>query len=46
MPRKKSEKKFDEKQLVDSILNKSKLTEEDAERIGHKLKSEIRKRFL
>ncbi|MBI2143179.1 hypothetical protein HYU20_02455 [Candidatus Woesearchaeota archaeon] len=40
------EKKLKEIELADRLLNKSKLTEEDAERIGHKLKSEVRKRFL
>lgn len=39
------EKKLKEIELADKLLSKSKLTEEDAERIGHKLKSEIRKRF-
>lgn len=39
------EKKIKELNLVEDIVAKSKLTEEDAERIGHKLKSEIRKRF-
>ena len=40
------EKKLKEIELADKLLSKSKLTEEDAERIGHKLKSEVRKRFL
>mgnify|MGYP001578858613 CR=1 FL=1 len=40
------EKKLKEIELADKLLNKSQLTEEDAERIGHKLKSEVRKRFL
>lgn len=31
-------------ELIDSILSKSKLTEEDAERIGHKIKHGIAKR--
>ncbi len=31
---------------INSILTKSKLTEEDAERIGHKIKHNIAKRFL
>ncbi len=39
------EKKIKEISLIESIVAKSKLTEEDAERIGHKLKAEIRKRF-
>lgn len=40
------EKKLKEIELADRLLSKSKLTEDDAERIGHKLKSEIRRRFL
>ena len=39
------EEKVKELELMDSILKDSKLTEEDAEEIGHKIKSEIRKRF-
>ncbi len=39
------EQRLDELELVEKILRKSRLTEEDAERIGHKLKAEIRKRF-
>ncbi|MBI2444962.1 hypothetical protein HYV43_01075 [Candidatus Micrarchaeota archaeon] len=30
---------------MDELFSESTLTEEDAERIGHKLKAEIRKRF-
>jgi len=30
---------------MDKLLEKSRLTEEDAEDIGHKIKSEIMKRF-
>jgi len=30
---------------IDELLKNSKLTEEDAERIGHKIKGEIRKRY-
>ncbi len=40
------EKKLSELELADKLLSRSGLTEEDAERIGHKLKSEARKRFL
>ena len=32
-------------ELMDKLLAKSELTEEDAEIIGHKIKAEIRKRF-
>ena len=39
------EKRIKELNLMEAILAKSKLTEEDAERIGHKLKAEMRKRF-
>lgn len=31
--------------MLERLLSKSKLTEEDAERIGHEIKSRIRKRF-
>ena len=31
-------------EIMDSILSKSKLTEEDAERVGHKIKHGIAKR--
>lgn len=31
---------------IDKLLNQSKLTKEEAESIGNKIKSEIRKRFL
>ena len=34
-----------EGQNLKKIYSKNRLTEEDAERIGHKLKEEIRKRF-
>lgn len=30
---------------IDILLEKSELTDEDAERIGHKIKHEMRKRF-
>ncbi len=33
-------------EVMDKILSKSKLTKEDAEEIGHKIKGEILKRFL
>lgn len=39
------ERKLIEVEMMEKILSKSKLTEEDAERIGHKIKGEIRKRF-
>jgi hypothetical protein len=39
------EKKLREIELANKLLSKSELTEEDAERIGHKIKSKIRKRF-
>ena len=32
-------------ELMDELLKDSTMTEEDAERIGHKLKAEMRKRF-
>ncbi len=38
-------KKLQEIKLVNELLNKSELTEEDAEIIGHKIKHEIRKRL-
>ncbi len=39
------EKKVREIELTERLLSKSELTEEDAERIGHKIKGKIRKRF-
>lgn len=39
------QKKLIEIEIMEKILKKSKLTEEDAEKIGHKVKAEIRKRF-
>jgi predicted CopG family antitoxin len=39
------EKKIAEIKMMDKLLSKSKLTEEDAEIIGHKIKHEIRKRL-
>jgi len=39
------EKRVKELHWIDKVLDKSELTEEDAERIGHKLKHEMRKRF-
>lgn len=39
------EKKVRELHWIERLLEKSELTEEDAERIGHKIKREIRKRF-
>ncbi|OGY53375.1 MAG: hypothetical protein A2912_02005 [Candidatus Buchananbacteria bacterium RIFCSPLOWO2_01_FULL_40_23b] len=43
--RKAFEKKVQELHLLDKMLKKSTLTEEDAERIGHSIKHNIRKRF-
>ncbi|HLC19647.1 MAG TPA: hypothetical protein VJK72_01925 [Candidatus Nanoarchaeia archaeon] len=39
------EKKIRELHWIDLILSKSKLTEKDAEEIGHKIKHNISKRF-
>ncbi len=39
------ERKISEIEFMEKALSKSKLTEEEAERIGHKIKSEMRKRF-
>ena len=39
------EKKIKELHWIDALLENSELSEEDAERIGHKIKHEIRKRF-
>lgn len=39
------ESRVEELELVDKLLEKSELTEEDAEEIGHKIKAEVRKRF-
>ena len=39
------EKKVKELHWIDKLLEKSELIEEDAERIGHKIKREVRKRF-
>ena len=38
-------KKINEIKLMEKLLSKSELTEEDAEIIGHKIKHEIRKRL-
>ncbi len=43
--RKSFENKLNEIELLDKLLSKSKLSEKDAEIIGHKIKAEIRKRF-
>ena len=40
------EKKVNELHWMDKLLEKSKLTEEDADNIGHKIKGEILKRFI
>lgn len=39
------ERKLTEVEFMEKALRKSKLTEEDAERIGHSIKAAIRKRF-
>ncbi|HLD33335.1 MAG TPA: hypothetical protein VJB66_01320 [Candidatus Nanoarchaeia archaeon] len=39
------EKKVTELHWMDKVLEKSTLTEKDAEEIGHKIKRELRKRF-
>ncbi|MCJ7506215.1 hypothetical protein MUP05_07095 [Candidatus Bathyarchaeota archaeon] len=39
------EKKLREIELMEGLLSKSELTEEDAERIGHAIKAKARKRF-
>jgi len=39
------ERKLKEIEFMKRVLSKSKLSEEDAEKIGHKIKAEIRKRF-
>ncbi|HLC91382.1 MAG TPA: hypothetical protein VJI15_06475 [Candidatus Nanoarchaeia archaeon] len=39
------QKKVQEIHWMEEVLKNSTLTEEDAERIGHKIKSEMRKRF-
>jgi hypothetical protein len=39
------EKKLNEVELMENILKKSELTEEDAERLGHQIKSRVNKRF-
>jgi len=40
------EKKVRELHWVDHVLERSELTEEDAEEIGHKIKNQMAKRFL
>lgn len=39
------EQKIDELELMEELLERSELTEADAEELGHRLKAEIRKRF-
>ncbi len=39
------ETKLGQLEFMEKVLAKSKLTEDDAEKIGHKIKGEIRKRF-
>lgn len=39
------ERRLSEAELLNNLLKKSKLTEKDAEEIGNKIKTEIRKRF-
>lgn len=43
--RKSFENKLNEIELLDKLLSKSKLSEKNAEIIGHQIKAEIRKRF-
>ena len=39
-------RRLEEIRAADRLLSNSKLTEEDAERIGHEIKHEIRKRLV
>ena len=39
------ERKLKETELIESLLNRSSLDEEDAERIGHEIKAKIRQRL-
>lgn len=39
------EKELEKLEILDKLLSKSKLTEKDAEHIGHKLKHEMNERF-
>jgi hypothetical protein len=39
-------RKLEELRSIDKMLAKSELTERDAEEIGHKIKHDIRKRFV
>jgi len=39
-------RRLEELRNMDKLLSKSELTESDAERIGHKIKHDIRKRFV
>ena len=39
------ERKLKEVELAEKLLSTSELTDEDAEKIGHKIKSGIRRRF-
>ena len=39
------EKKINEAEFMDRVLKNSELSEEDAERVGHKIKSKMRQRF-
>ena len=39
------ERKINEIEFMDKVLEKSELTEEDAERIGHAINARIKKRF-
>lgn len=43
--RKAFEKKIKELHWMDEVLSKSKMTEKDADKIGHKLKAGIKNRF-
>jgi hypothetical protein len=39
------EKEIEKLEVLDKLLGKSRLTEKDAERIGHKIKHEMNERF-
>ena len=39
------EKKLNEVEFMEKVLRNSELTEEDAERLGHEIKSKMSKRF-
>jgi rhamnose utilization protein RhaD (predicted bifunctional aldolase and dehydrogenase) len=39
------ERRLKEIELAEKLLSRSRLTEKDAERIGHRVKAKVRKRF-